>query len=184
MPVAVAPADQPTAQEGILSGSASVPFYMIHRLDYRATIDATIAEAWDFFSSPANLRKITPESLDFTILSEIPAEMYPGLMIEYRVRPLLGIPMTWLTEITHVRAPHHFVDEQRVGPYAIWHHEHFFRELPDGKTEVRDLIHYVLPFAPFSEIFHDLLVKPQLATIFSHRATVMNAAPWKTVTPK
>jgi ligand-binding SRPBCC domain-containing protein len=152
---------------------------VIHRIDLSATIDASLSEAWGFFSNPGNLRQITPPELDFTIVSQVPAVMYPGLMIEYRVRPLFGIPMTWLTEITQVREPHYFVDEQRVGPYAIWHHEHFFEPLPDGRTRVRDLVHYVLPAAPISELVHGLLVRPQLNRIFRHRETVMAQAPWK-----
>jgi ligand-binding SRPBCC domain-containing protein len=141
----------------------------IHVLERRQIIRATIAECWDFFSNPRNLAEITPKTLDFVVLSELPRKMHPGLVIEYRVRPLLGIPMTWLTEITHVEEPRYFVDEQRVGPYKIWHHEHFFEALPDGRIELRDLVHYVLPFSPFSEVIHPILVKPQLDQIFAYR---------------
>ena len=141
----------------------------IHVLQRSQVIHATPEECWDFFSNPRNLEKITPRSLDFVVLSELPAQMHPGLMIQYRVRPLLGIAMSWLTEITHVDAPHYFVDEQRVGPYRVWHHEHSFRSLGDGRMEVRDCVHYVLPFSPFSEVIHPFLVRPQLEKIFAFR---------------
>ena len=122
---------------------------MIHVLKKRQVVDADIRECWAFFSDPHNLAKITPPNLDFRVLSELPDEIYEGMMVEYRVRPLLGIPMKWLTEISRVRAPHYFVDDQRVGPYALWHH--------------------VLPFSPVSEAIHSLVVSPQLEAIFDFR---------------
>ena len=90
-------------------------------------------------------------------------------MITYTVSPILGIPLTWVTEITQVRKPNHFVDEQRVGPYRIWHHEHFFRAIDDGETEVRDLVHYVPPFGPLGAILNRLVIARQLARIFHFR---------------
>ncbi len=141
----------------------------IHVLRSTQIIPVPLEECWAFFSNPRNLAKITPPALDFQVLSELPPEVYPGMMIEYRVRPLLGIPVTWLTEITHVEKPHRFVDEQRVGPYAIWHHEHFFTALGDGRTEIRDVVHYVLPFGWLGNLAHPLLVTPQLAKIFAFR---------------
>ena len=101
----------------------------IHVLTRSQIVPASVEECWAFFSDPRNLSKITPPALDFRVLSDLPAKVYPGMMIQYRVRPLLGIPLTWLTEITHVEEPGHFVDEQRVGPYTLWHHEHWFRLL-------------------------------------------------------
>src|SRR5690348_16071799 len=99
----------------------------IYTLRRTQIIRASLRECWDFFSNPGNLQKITPPSLGFEVKSDLPDSIYPGLMIEYRVSPLAGIKLSWLTEIVHVDAPHHFVDEQRVGPYKLWHHEHFFR---------------------------------------------------------
>lgn len=90
-------------------------------------------------------------------------------MIRYRVSPLAGIPMTWLTEITQVREPHYFVDEQRVGPYRIWHHEHFFRALNTGETEVRDLVHYVPPLGFLGHLLNRLIIKRELSKIFDFR---------------
>ena len=132
------------------------------------------AECWNFFSNPRNLAKITPASLDFKVVSELPAAIYPGMMIEYRVRPLLGIPAKWLTEITCVEPMTRFVDEQRVGPYKLWHHEHTFERLDNKRVLARDLVTYVLPFAPFGDLAEPLIVRPQLNKIFDYRTKVVS----------
>ena len=142
----------------------------IHTLHTKQIIKATREEAWQFFSNPRNLAKITPADMGFNIVTaDLPERIYSGLMIQYCVTPLLGIPMTWLTEITHVRDGEYFVDEQRVGPYAIWHHEHWFHDLGDGRIEMEDRVTYVLPFQPLGDIVHPFLVKPQLDRIFGYR---------------
>jgi ligand-binding SRPBCC domain-containing protein len=141
----------------------------IHVLRITQVVPASVDECWAFFSDPHNLARITPEALDFQVLSELPLTIYPGMMIEYRVRPLLGVPMTWLTEITQVDAPRRFVDEQRVGPYALWHHEHTFTAMEPGRTEIRDVVHYVLPLGWLGNLIHPLLVAPQLRKIFAFR---------------
>ena len=146
----------------------------IHTLHTTQVIRATAEQAWDFFSDPRNLAKITPPDMGFIVKSDLPSRIHAGMMIEYRVSPLLGIPMTWLTEITQVREGVYFVDEQRVGPYAIWHHEHHFRDLGDGRIEMRDKVTYTLPFSPFSEVVHPILVKPQLDKIFAYREQKVN----------
>ncbi len=142
---------------------------MVHRLEFAQEIAAAPEACWAFFSNPANLKKITPPELDFTVVSALPETVYPGLFITYRVRPLFDIAVTWVTEITQVQAPDYFCDEQRVGPYRIWHHEHFFEPLPDGRTRVRDLIHYAPPFGPLGELARPYLVAPKLARIFEFR---------------
>ncbi len=141
----------------------------VHTLERTQIIPAPLAVAWEFFSSPRNLERITPRELDFRILSELPAQMYAGMMIRYRVRPLLGLPLTWVTEITHVEPQRMFVDEQRVGPYRMWHHEHHFRELDGGRVEMLDRITYQLPLGWLSEPVHAWIVRRQLAAIFDHR---------------
>ncbi len=146
----------------------------VHTLERTQIIRASLTTAWDFFSSPRNLEKITPPALGFKILSELPETMYPGMMIHYRVRPLLGIPVIWVTEITHVEDQRFFVDEQRVGPYRMWHHEHHFRELGDGRIEMHDRVTYQLPFGWLSEPIHALIVKPQLQSIFGYREKVVS----------
>ena len=142
---------------------------MIHVLKHRQIAHTDIRTCWKFFSNPNNLSAITPPALGFEVLSALPDEIHEGMMVEYRVRPLFGIPMTWLTEISHVRGPHYFVDEQRVGPYALWHHEHEFNARDDGGTDLIDRVHYVLPFSPISDVLHPLLVASKLQAIFDYR---------------
>lgn len=141
----------------------------IHVINRTQIVPASLQECWEFFSNPGNLAKITPPSLDFRVLSELGGKMHSGMMIQYQVRPLLGIPLTWLTEITHVEEGNYFVDEQRVGPYTLWHHEHWFRALDAGRTEVRDRVHYIVPFGPLGEIVRPFLVQPELEKIFRFR---------------
>ena len=110
----------------------------------------------------------------------MPPEIYPGLMIEYSVSPLFGIPLTWMTEITHVDAPDYFADEQRVGPYRLWHHEHFFRAIGSGTTEVRDLVTYAPPLGLLGAILNAWMIRPQLERIFAYRArSVSPREDWK-----
>ena len=136
-------------------------------------LKTTIEEAWDFFSSPKNLKKITPEHLGFEIISQHHGEkMYAGQVIEYTVRPVLGIPLYWMTEITHVEDKKYFVDEQRFGPYVMWHHQHHFKEVAGG-VEMTDIVHYKVPFWILGDIANTLFVKQQLKTIFDHRYQVV-----------
>lgn len=144
----------------------------MHILKQEQLIPAPIKEVWKFFSSPYNLSKITPANLGFSIKNNPPSEIYPGLFITYTVSPLLSIPMTWVTEITHVENKKYFVDEQRVGPYKIWHHEHFFEAVGE-KTLIKDLIHYKIGYGPLDLIINSLVVKPQLNEIFSYRKTAV-----------
>lgn len=147
----------------------------IHTLHCRQSIPVGRDEAWQFFSNPRNLARITPRSLDFQIVTpDLPAAIHSGMMIQYRVRPLLGIPMKWLTEITHVEEGRYFVDEQRVGPYAIWHHEHHFHDMGPGQTDIEDRVTYRLPFGWLSEPVHALVVKRQLQEIFSFRRVAVD----------
>lgn len=125
--------------------------------------------AWEFFSSPANLKNITPPSLGFDIISKHHGDkMYPGQVIEYKVKPVLGIPLYWMTEITHVEHKKYFIDEQRFGPYSLWHHQHHFKEVANG-VEMTDIVHYKIPFWFFGDIANALMVKKQLKQIFDFR---------------
>jgi ligand-binding SRPBCC domain-containing protein len=139
--------------------------YQLKRTQF---IKADMATAWNFFSSPKNLQVITPAYLGFEIKTELPEKMYPGLFINYRVSPLLGIKLNWTTEITHVNEPHFFVDEQRVGPYRIWHHEHHFVQKEDG-VEMTDIVSYALPFGFLGRLVQPFLVAPKLNEIFAYR---------------
>lgn len=139
--------------------------YTIERIQ---RIPISLEEAWSFFQNPSNLSKITPSEMGFDILSEVPEKMYPGLFINYKVSPLFGIKMNWTTEITYVDAPNYFVDEQRVGPYAIWHHEHHFKEI-EGGVEMLDRVNYKVPLGLLGKLAHPLIVKPKLEEIFDFR---------------
>lgn len=130
-----------------------------------------IQTAWDFFSSPYNLQAITPAYMDFRILNDV-GRMYAGQIITYKVSPVAGIPLFWMTEITHVREREYFVDEQRKGPYAMWHHQHFFKLIPGG-VEMTDIVHYELPLGILGEIAHVIFVKKQVEEIFEHRYRVL-----------
>jgi ligand-binding SRPBCC domain-containing protein len=140
----------------------------------RATqrLPVPIAEAWAFFSDPRNLSRITPPWMRFEVLSPLPERAYAGLLITYRVRPVAGIPATWVTEITHMREPHLFVDEQRFGPYRFWHHQHLFREVPGG-VEMEDIVHYALPLGWLGLSVDRLVVAPRLREIFEYRRRVL-----------
>lgn len=127
-----------------------------------------IKTAWEFMSNPANLKKITPPYMGFNIKTEVPAKMYSGLIINYIVTPVLNIPTAWTTEITFINEPNYFVDEQRMGPYKMWHHEHHIKEI-DGGVEMNDIISYILPLGPLGMIARELFVKNKLQEIFDFR---------------
>ena len=137
------------------------------RLHQAQLLPIPIRDAWEFFGNPANLPLITPPDLGFRVISALPDRMYAGMIVSYRVTPFAGFPVTWVTEITHVEEPGFFVDEQRVGPYRFWHHQHLFREVPAG-TAVTDLVHYGLPFDPVSRLCAPV-VQRRLARIFAYR---------------
>ncbi len=124
--------------------------------------------AWNFFSSPRNLNEITPEDMTFNITSEIPEKMYEGLIIIYKVAPMFNIPLTWVTEITHISENHYFIDEQRKGPYRLWHHEHHF-ETVEGGVLMTDILHYDVGKGPFGRIASWLLVDKRVKDIFEFR---------------
>ena len=140
----------------------------MYTLERTQRLPISIEEAWKFFQSPENLAVISPDSLGFNILSETPDEMYPCLFIHYKVSPLFGIKMHWTTEITHVEAPTYFVDDQRVGPYSIWHHEHHFKAI-EGGVEMLDRVNYKVPFGILGKIAHPIIVRPKLEEIFNYR---------------
>ena len=140
----------------------------IHRLHNTQHLPITLDEAWDFFSNPKNLEIITPNSMDFKTLSGDDKAIFPGQIIQYTVKPILGISMKWVTEITHVLEKNYFVDEQRFGPYSLWHHKHFFKQIPGG-VEMEDIVDYKLPMGFLGNLFHPILVEPKLKQIFEYR---------------
>ena len=141
----------------------------VHLLKSVQNIPVPLEEAWDFFSNPNNLLTITPPFLNLKVTNLVYGErMYPGQIITYKVRPLVGIPLFWMTEITHIDPLRMFVDEQRQGPYRIWHHQHHFIPILGG-VEMTDIVHYALPFGPLGDLAHVLTVKSQLRKIFTFR---------------
>jgi len=128
-----------------------------------------IKEAWKFFSSPRNLKAITPDHMGFEITKIThQEEMYEGQIIAYKVRPILNIPLRWVTEITHVKEPYYFVDEQRFGPYSFWHHQHIFEENDEGVL-MKDIVNYGIPLGPLGRIANTVFVRKQLEGIFDYR---------------
>ena len=140
-----------------------------HSIKTVQKIPASLKEIWEFFSSPANLDTITPDDMAFKTITKFDsAKIYPGQIIEYKVSPILKIPLYWMTEITEVEEGKFFIDEQRKGPYAIWHHEHYFKEI-EGGVEMTDIVHYKNPLGFIGEIANSLFVKRQLTNIFKYR---------------
>ncbi len=126
-------------------------------------------EVWQFISSPANLKHITPDYMGFDIMTpNLPEKMYPGMIITYKVSPLMGIKTTWVTEITHVQEGVYFVDEQRVGPYRLWHHQHRIEPVSVG-VRMTDIVHYQPPFGFLGAIANRVIIRKKLNEIFSYR---------------
>ena len=147
----------------------------MYRLDYTQTIPVSIDKAWEFFSSPKNLNEITPPDLSFKILTpecDI-EEMYEGQIIMYKVKPFPLIEFNWVTEITQVRDKAFFIDEQRFGPYKFWHHQHHFKSVKEG-VEMRDVLHYDLPFGFFGKLMHPLVIEKKVKSIFTYRKKVID----------
>jgi ligand-binding SRPBCC domain-containing protein len=140
----------------------------IYRLSSKQNLPISKKEAWEFLSNPKNLKTITPEYMSFDILSGADRPMFAGQIIQYIVTPLLGIKTKWVTEITHVVEGEYFVDEQRFGPYALWHHKHFIKEIPGG-VEMEDIIDYKVPMGILGQLVHPFIVKPKLDEIFEFR---------------
>jgi len=140
-----------------------------HSIKTIQKISISLDKAWEFFSNPANLQAITPGTMGFKVISTHHGEvMYAGQIIEYTVKPVFNIPMYWMTEITQVKDKEYFIDEQRFGPYALWHHQHHFKEIPGG-VEMTDIVHYKIPFWIFGKIANTLFIKNKLKEIFEFR---------------
>ena len=140
----------------------------IYTLHKKQQLPISVDKAWKFLSNPRNLKTITPDYMSFNILSGADRDMYSGQIIQYIVTPILGIKTKWVTEITHIENKKYFVDEQRFGPYALWHHKHFINEI-DGGVEMEDIIDYKVPMGILGQLVHPFLVKPKLEEIFNYR---------------
>jgi ligand-binding SRPBCC domain-containing protein len=145
-------------------------YYQLHKTQF---ISASISEVWDFISCPENLKVITPEYMGFEVTSkDLPEKMYPGMIISYTVKPLLGIRMIWVTEITHIEEMKYFIDEQRIGPYSMWHHQHFIESSGEGVL-MTDIVTYSPPLGIFGAIANKLFIRKQLDTIFDYRGEIV-----------
>lgn len=145
----------------------------LYQLRAKQAFPITTKEAWDFLSNPKNLKVITPDHMGFNILSGTDRPMFQGQIIQYIVKPFPGYSTKWVTEITHVKEGEYFVDEQRFGPYALWHHKHFIKEI-DGGVEMEDIIDYKIPFGILGQLAQPIIVKKQLQQIFEYRETKLN----------
>ncbi len=141
---------------------------IVYRLSSKQKLPISVDQAWDFLSNPKNLKIITPDYMSFDIISGDEKPMFAGQIIQYIVTPVFGIKTNWVTEITQVVDKQYFVDEQRFGPYALWHHKHFIKQI-DGGVEMEDIIDYKVPFGFIGRMAHPILVKPKLTEIFNHR---------------
>ena len=133
----------------------------------------SLQEAWDFFATPRNLNAVTPKELEFRITSDVPDKMYEGLIISYKIKPMLNIPVNWVTEITHIKDLAYFVDEQRKGPYRLWHHEHHFMEVPEGVL-MTDILHYEIGKSIFGWLAGKLFVHRKVKEIFQYRNKILS----------
>ncbi|TVQ16265.1 MAG: hypothetical protein EA361_04430 [Bacteroidetes bacterium] len=146
----------------------------MHHLYRRQELNTTPEKAWEFFTQPENLKAITPAFMGFDITSiSGPRRLHAGQIITYKVRPFLGIPFNWVTEITHAREPLFFVDEQRLGPFLFWHHKHYLEETPDGKVIMIDSVHYKVFYGFLGSILNSIIVKKRLDYIFDYRTKVI-----------
>jgi len=144
----------------------------VKKKQWEQFIPRSLEEVWQFFSRPENLDRITPDDMSFEILSDVTGvEMYEGMLIQYKISPIPGVKMNWVTEITHVRDRSYFIDEQRFGPYALWHHQHHFVE-QDGGVLMKDILHYKVPYGFIGTIADALFVDQKVEEIFSHREKI------------
>tara|TARA_B100000900_G_scaffold82042_1_gene66269 strand:- start:36836 stop:37324 length:489 start_codon:yes stop_codon:yes gene_type:complete len=145
----------------------------LYQIKTSQKLPITIEKAWNFLSNPKNLTEITPAYMNFRILSGADKKIFPGQIIQYKVSPILGLNLKWVTEITHVVDKEYFVDEQRFGPYSLWHHKHFIKEI-DGGIEMVDIVDYKLPFGILGQLAHPIFVKNKLKQIFQFRENKLN----------
>lgn len=145
----------------------------MHQFKTQQILPISCAEAWTFFSSPKNLSKITPPEMDFKILTKIPdTAIYDGMTIDYKVKPLLGIPVRWQTKLYNIQTEKRFTDRQIIGPYKVWEHTHTFERHPKGVL-MTDVIHYQLPLGYLGKLAERLFVGNKVAAIFTYRRKVL-----------
>ena len=144
----------------------------VYTLCSEQLLNISMEEAWNFFSSPKNLAKITPPEMGFDITSGEPQKMFAGQIITYKIKILPFLKNNWVTEITQVKEHSYFIDEQRFGPYKMWHHEHFFVNTENG-LKISDRVTYKIPFGFLGQIAHSLFIRKKLTHIFSYRTKIL-----------
>ncbi len=141
----------------------------IYKKEWKQTIPGSLDEIWNFFSRPENLDELTPKDMKFQILTDIKDRpMYEGMLIQYKVSPLLNIKMNWTTEITNIKDKSYFIDQQRFGPYQLWHHQHHFKEVKEGIL-MTDILHYAIGYSFIGNIANALFVSGRIQEIFDYR---------------
>jgi len=145
----------------------------MYRIKYTQKIPLSLKESWEFFSKPENLKILTPKHLGFVIKnSQDLSVMYEGQVIAYTIYPFLGIPVEWVSEITHVEENRYFIDRQQLGPYKYWHHEHRFEPLKNG-VEMVDIVYYEMPFGILGKALHFMKIRRDIEEIFIYRRSVL-----------
>jgi len=145
----------------------------VYTISRKQFLPITLSEAWAFFSTPNNLAKITPAEMGFDIQYISGGDKtYPGQIILYKIQVIPGLKMNWVTEITHVKEPEYFVDEQRFGPYALWHHQHHFKEVPGG-VEMMDEVNYAIPLGIIGRLANLIFVGRKVNRIFDYRFKIL-----------
>lgn len=140
-----------------------------HQIIREQTLPISIGTAWAFLSSPENLGKLTPERMNFTVMTpQHSPVIYPGMVIAFRVSPFPGMRVTWVTEITQVQEGVYFVDQQLSGPFAFWHHEHWIKPIDEGVI-LKDIVSYQPPLGFIGEIAHSLRIHRQTEALFEYR---------------
>jgi ligand-binding SRPBCC domain-containing protein len=144
-------------------------YQFIHEQLFQASVE----EMWSFISAPKNLKEITPDYMGFEVTTPyLSAKMYAGMIISYKVSPVLNFKVDWVTEITHVKENEFFVDEQRIGPYKLWHHQHHLIQMKEGVL-MRDIVTYQPPFGILGALANKLLISKKLNEIFNYRKVVL-----------
>ena len=146
----------------------------LYTLYAKQKVDKEIDFLWDFFSKPRNLNKLTPEDVQFKIISGKSDDFYEGKIISYKIKPFKLVTLNWITEISQVKEGSYFIDNQISGPYKMWHHEHHFKSNADGTTEIIDKVKYKVPFYILGRLMHKIFIRRKLLDIFMFRQKQIN----------
>lgn len=146
-------------------------YYQIHD---EQVVKTDINNLWNFVSDPSNLKKLTPSKLGFKMMTSTHTEMTEGMIITYRITPLLNIGVKWVTEISHVKKQNYFIDKQVYGPYKLWHHQHLFQVIDEHHVRMTDIVTYALPFGIIGDFVNFMFIRRKLKTVFDYRKVALN----------